>query len=359
MAITFHMSANLAPINPEVRQLAELKARLFPSDVVRSFPGLSAVDLKHVCLEQREDHRVKGVNIRAAQTLLLQAKREINHWYRQTYGKPFNSFELGEERSAVVRKYHEHWNFKKACQTLGLSSDQASQIALPWWTEIACSEVALDSSACATLAPRHSYETLMMRLGATFPIRNVSVFGIIRSAPDADSPTGHLMFGLRGGLSYPGTHHVNAGALAMTGRLRSGHALIYDHFRAELGAEFGLRNSHIESATFLGRIFDGAIENGACYTFEVTTRATKGDLYNLWKLNKNRDKGEHTKPVFLPADSENVKKFLADRYRGLVGNKKDRSEHEAYILHPGAIALATAADVPLDYLKDLVQLGTW
>ncbi len=255
---------------------------------------------------------------------------------------------------------HRYWydsRFKRALELLGFDDFFVPRILLPWWNEIAANEIAHkieDSNPTVYISPRHSFETQLVRSGVEIPITSVSVGGII------ETTDGLIVIGLRGGVAFPNTYHINAGALGITDGIKTGAESIYDFYRKkELLAEFGLSDDCIVSATVLSRIVDYSIENGTMYVFYIKTNLTFNELELRYRNNKDIDRGEHTRLVPIARVEEEIIRFIKEHYRGVVANREDRKDYERYLLHPGALALLSCTEVPLATLQHRFRDGIW
>ena len=166
-----------------------------------------------------------------------------------------------------------------------------------------------------------------------------------------------IVVGLRGGAAYSNTYHINAGALMATPAFKSGFQTVYDIFRQkELLPEFGIADADVVSAHLNSRIYDHVIDKGPMYVFAVRTRLTKKELHERWEANLDPDKAEHDEPVYISDTPSAVQGFIRENYRGIVANRK-RADHERYLLHPGALALAAYSSMPVSELRTLFREG--
>ena len=163
------------------------------------------------------------------------------------------------------------------------------------------------------------------------------------------------MIGLRGGASYQNTYHINAGALKATEPFKKGLVTAYDIFRQEeLIKEFGIRDEDIASAVLHSRIYDYVIDKGPTYVFKVNVKVNREQLLNRWRSNLDPDKQEHDSPVFIPNAAADIRLFIKQNYRGVVVSRP-RKDEDRYLLHPGALSLASLCGFGIGELASLYQ----
>lgn len=329
---------------------------LFGDDVILVYPdGTQIQHLKSKYYNSRTRTNGQKIDFGRVHQILSSLKSDVDMWYKEQTGQPMDTYNLGAMLSAVQGRFWSDERFKSSFKLLGLPYDKREDVKIPWWNEIAVGELEhrLDSGKIqVTLAPRHSYETQLIRSGHQIPIKSVSVGGLILSSD------GYLVIGLRGGDTWQNTYHINAGALQVTEGLKTGKESIYDIFKkVELKPEFGIQDGDIKEATIHSRIMDYSIEQGPMYIFLVKTNLSSEDLRERWNTNQDEDKKEHQEVVFIPANPRDVDEFIRKNYRGICENKIGRQDTERYLLHPGALSLASFSGMSLSKLKGLYQKG--
>ncbi len=324
---------------------------------MKVFEGCSAHDLTHTVSPERFDSKGHPIQFDAVTQLIGSLRAEVSQRYLQAHSEPINFLSLGARAAEVRNRFYRDPRFQQACDVLEISPDQYAQIPLPWWSVKGCAEGNFDESALRTdLVPRHSYETQLMRHGVTLPIKNVSVAGLVLSAPNAESPNGKVMLGIRAGLSYPQTYHLFAGALQCLPELMGGRASIFDTFcNTEFQNELGMTLADIAGASFHARLYDTAIENGVYYLFKVQMGLSAEELTRRWEDNPHVDQGEHHRPIFVDAQREPILSFIREHYRGLVSDKPNRTASERCLLHPAALGLAALVGIDTEEFRDCVK----
>ena len=335
-----------------------ISKKLFtPDAVTRYASGIPAGRLLHVYEDNRRGKDGRDIPFRSAVLLIDSVKSDVKDWYKKETKKDFNPYELGEFIGHVRERFWHDPRFIEAFTSMGLPERHIRKAFIPWWNEIAGTELhhtLTDDGALILLGPRHSLETQLVRAGVKLPIRSVSVGGIIETSD------GFIAIGLRGGASYSNTYHITAGALGMTSEIKSGESSVYGFFnRSELLPEFGISPDKISAATIHARIFDASIEHGPIYVFLIKVSLTFDEVNALYGRNKDQDKGEHTRLVAIQANADAVMEFIRQNYRGMVANKDGREDNERYLLHPGALALLSYTQYSISELEKLYKPGIW
>jgi len=329
---------------------------LFSNDAIMIYPDRTpARALRHKYRSERLDSKGKEIDFDRVQKILASLGSDVDAWHIEQTGQPMDTYNLGEMLVPVQKKFWEDPRFETAFELLGLPYNKKENIQIPWWNEIAGGELEhkVNSEGIEVkLGPRHSYETQLIRSGHQMPIKSVSVGSLIMSSDD------YLMLGLRGGNTLPNTYHINAGSLQVTDGLKTGKQSIYDILKcAEVEPEFGIQNGDIKEATIHSRIMDYSIERGPLYNFLVKTNISSDKLKQRWERNPNEDKKEHQAIIFIPANPQDVNKFIRDKYTGICENRSDRGVNERYLVHPGALSLASFSGMPISELRKLYQEG--
>lgn len=340
---------------------------IFRDDSIFRYPwSVSPAQMMHVYSPTRNNSEGKPYDFDRVVALLFSLRTDVEAWYCKETGKDkMDTYSLGNMADAVRAQFWNDDRFKEAFNLLGLNWEQDhTKATIPWWNEVAAGE--LDHRLYPEMhgvglvfGPRHSLETQLMRGGVSRPIQNVSVAGIIVTAPKIGSSLGDVVLGLRGGAAYSNTYHVNAGALMATPEFRKGLQTVYDIFRQkELLPEFGITDKDVAAARLHSRVYDPVIDKGPMYVFVVETKLKKAELHERWEKNLDADKKEHDAPVYLPNTLEAVHDFIRANYRGIVADRK-RGDDERYLLHPGALALASYSGMPIAELRTLFREGNW
>ena len=332
--------------------------KLFGSEVLTRYPSsLKAEQLRHKFSEHRLGATGRPIPFERVFVLLDELNRDITEWHEEETGERFNRYRLAERIDRVRQKYWEDQRFVEAFKLLGLDPLYIERIRLPWWNEIAANEVAHTTESDGILVQigqRHSFETQLVRSGIDLPITSVSVGGIIETCD------GFIVIGLRGGVAFPNTYHINAGALGITEGIKNGAESIYDFYgKRGLLAEFGLSDDCIASATVLSRVMDYSIENGTMYVFYIKTNLSFGELETQYESNLDIDKGQHTRLICIRNTPEEIMRFIRQNYKGVITSREDRKDNERYLLHPGALALLSHTNMPLDALRSIFKEGVW
>ena len=340
---------------------------IFHDDVIQVYPWpVAPAQVMHVYSSNRKNSVGEQYDFDRIVSLLSSLRADVETWYKQETGKEkMDTYSLEEMAAAVREKFWHDARFKEAFTLLELDWEKDHQKAtIPWWNEVAAGE--LDHRLYPDMhgvgivfGPRHSLETQLMRSGIERPIKNVSVGGIIVTAPEEGTSTHEIVLGLRGGAAYSNTYHINAGALMATAEFRTGLQTVYDLFRQkELLPEFGIADTDVVAARLHSRIYDPVIDRGPMYVFVVETKLRKNEIHARWEKNLNPDKKEHDAPLYLPNTADAINEFIRANYRGVVANRI-RADHERYLLHPGALALASYSRMPIAELRSLFREGNW
>ncbi|MBU1887121.1 MAG: hypothetical protein ABIJ10_05065 [Candidatus Micrarchaeota archaeon] len=339
--------------------------QLFSQDkVVLIAPNTSARALIHIVSTSSRRTASGSIipfeNFRNAFLHIEGIRRDVSSWYKKETGEEMNTYELGDLFNTVRARFRNHENFRRALSLLCINRNDADKIVIPWWNEIAASEVRCDispdlESQSIALEPRHSYETQLVRSGVDIPgISSISVYGVILTSDN------QLILTLRAGVSYPNTYHLPAGALGLTDDMINQRESIYDFFlREELQREVGIQLTDVNSAHFIARIFDPTIDKGSGYVFLVRTGLTATEVGECYASNKDLDKGEHSKLIPIHATNEAILSFIRAHYKGAVENRRDRSDDEQYLLHPGALCLVAFMRQNPDVLSSYYLDGSW
>lgn|GEM_PF-1767373 len=335
------------------------KSKIFaPTAIIRYPLGFKPENLKcALSLDSRLRKDGKPIDFMKVERLVNDMKIDISAEYTRETGKEFNGYRLGNALGEWRERYRNDPRFSGALWLLGQENDAVGKILVPWWNEIAASEIKHtlgNSSATVAIAPRHSYETQLMRAGVEIDVKNVSVGSIVISND------GWITIGLRGGVSYSNTYHINAGALGLSPGIINGNETIYDFFlREELTKEFGIRQVDIAHAEVGSRVEDGVTDKGTMYVFHVRAKLSFDEICAKYENNKNSDKGEHTRLVKIQDSPEAVWNFVREHYRGSVKNRDRRCDSERFLLHPGALALAAYAKRSAPEVALLYREGEW
>lgn len=329
---------------------------LFGNDVILVYPDGTPINhLRHDYHNDRTDANGKTIDFDRVHSILLSLRLDVECWYQEKTGQSMDTYNLGNMLDSVQNRFWLDERFKTAFDILGVPYSEREGVKIPWWNEVAGGELEhrVDGDSIQVkLGPRHSYETQLIRSGYQIPIKSVSVGGIILSND------GHLVIGLRGGKTLPNTYHINAGALRVTDGLKSGEESIYDIFkRVELEPEFGIGDGDIGKVTVHSRIMDYSIERGPMYNFLVLTNLSREELRERWEANQDEDKKEHKEILFVSASPDAVNRFIRDNYKGVCKNKIDRADNERYLLHQGALSLASFSGISISELRESYQEG--
>jgi len=330
---------------------------IFSSEAMLRYPrNLPAEALRHEFKDTRKKADGSPILFREAVVLLDSLKGDVANWYKSETGIPFNPYQLGTMTDRVRERFFTDKRFAEAFVCLGLPLAHLTIPRIPWWNELAANETGHSvsgSGALITIGLRHSLETQLHRAGVKMGILSVSVAGVIETADD------YVVIGLRGGVNFPNTYHVNAGALGVTPDLISGAGSIYDFYKSqELKSEFGLDAPHICGAYLLSRIFDLASGGeGPHYVFHIATTLSLSELNVAYAVNQDEDKGEHTRLVGIKKDDASIMAFISSHYRGRVANRENRPNEARLLLPPGALALLSYTSLPLEVLEPLELPG--
>lgn len=335
---------------------------VFADDVIIRYPaGIPPENLTHTYRDERLNSRGQRIGFEGVTELVGSLREEVEGWYEQEAGKPMDVFDLGELLVPTREKFWGDERFMEAFDILELPYEEREKTLIPWWNRIAASEAdhqVTGNVVDIVLEPRHSYETQLMREGFKRPaVRNVTVGGILLTAPEDGRR--YIAVGVRGGSNHPGLYHITAGACNVTEPFKTGMISVYDVFEKwDLKKEFGMGKDDVESATVQGRIYDHVHDMGPFYIFLVRTRHSRAQLYAKWASNKDPDKAEHGGVVFPEATPEAVNDFISAHYRGFLVNRV-RGDHERYLMHPGALVLASFSGMTPGELKTLYRPGDW
>ena len=289
-----------------------------------------------------------GVDFGEIVELLSNLRADIEEWYFSKNGRAMDTYNLGADLHEVLDRFWRDSRFSKALKILKLPGEK-EDISIPWWNQVAAGELGYEGLE-VRLGPRHSYQTQMIRQGHSLPIKSVSVGGLILSSD------GHIMIGLRSGNSFPNTYHIPAGALEVTDGLKRGMQTIYDIFRAtELEPETGITEDEIEEATVHSRIMDYSMEQGPTYCFKVQTKLNSRELRQKWETNGLTDKKEHQDVTLIPLNG--INDFIMSHYVGICENRMGRNDSRRFLLHPGALSLASLSEMPISRLRDFYKEG--
>ena len=326
--------------------------QIFAQDTIQVFQNISAESLTHSYSDERTNSQGEPIPFDEITKILKGLKQDTEEWYLKEFKEPMNTYKLGERTKQVLNKFYTDSRFKQAFELLELDFKDHPHATIPWWNEIAAGELdysLTESGINLRLGPRHSLETQLMRAGIERPVKNVSVGSIILTKDN------FLVFGLRGGASYPRTYHINAGSLKIDENFKQGKSTIYYVFKEnELKKEFNLTEEDLSSTTLHSRTFDRIIDQGPMYNFLLQTNLYKDSLYEKWSANPDLDKAEHDSLVFVPANPPAINQFIKTNYRGQVENRP-REDNERYLLHPGALALASFSGMKPNELRELWQ----
>ena len=335
------------------------KSMIFaPKAIIRYPSGFKPENLKHKFSPDsrlRKDGR--PIDFARVETLINGMKADISAEYKKETGKEFNSYRLGDSLVKWRERYLKDPRLLGALWLLGQENSESGKINVPWWNEIAASELGHSigkDGAMVTIAPRHSYETQLMRAGVEIDVRNISVGGIV-IAND-----GWIAIGLRGGVSYSNTYHINAGALGLSPGIMNGTETICDFFlREELAKEFGIVQKDVSGVEAGSRVEDSVTDKGTMYVFHVRAKLSFDEIRARHERNADQDKGEHTRLVKIQDSPEAVWDFVRENYRGSVKNRDGRRDSERFLLHPGALALAAYAKRSAPEVASLYREGEW
>ena len=324
----------------------------FPPGVITRFEGIGARSLGHRVVPRRA-----GADLDLAVRRAEAARREIASDYEARYGEPLDTYRLGARHAEVLERFHAHPAIGEALTALGHPPELAARLGLPWWNESGCTERGFHPSAdrvMVELEPRHSFETQLVRSGVPIGGASASVAGLLRTAPEPAHPAGAYVVGLRGGASYPNTYMLPVGALQMTPALSAGETTVFDVFvETELREELGFGEEMLEGAELRARYLDMPREREATYLFELRCRLGAEEVAAAWRRNRSEDRAEHRELRFVGAEPDEVRAFVTTFYRGAVPNELDRPDAERRLLHTGALALAAAAELPIELLQRL------
>ena len=329
-----------------------------PKATIRYPTGFKPENLRHsFSSDARTRKDGKPIDFERVVSLVDGMTSDISAEYMRKTGKGFDSYKLGSALGEWRERYHNDPRLTGALWLLGQENDVIGKINLPWWNKVAASEIGHtlgDNGAIVAIAPRHSYETQLMRKGMKIDVKNVSVGSIVISND------GWIAIGLRGGVSYSNTYHINAGALGLSQGIMSGQETIYDYFlRNELGREFGIGKGDIALAEVGSRVVDSVTDKGTMYVFHVRTNLSFEEICARHENNKDPDKEEHTRLVRIEDNPEAVWDFVKENYRGSVGSRDGRRDSERFLLHPGALALAAYAKRSVPEVASLYREGEW
>ncbi len=329
--------------------------KVFAPETIRRFNYLAVENLTHSYSDKRKTPEGKPIPFEDITQMLAELRTDVEQWHQQEYGIPMDTFNLGERRTPVTNRFYQDKRFQKAFELLGLNQEDIPKATIPWWNEVAAGELDYELTKPGVhvrFGPRHSLETQLMRQGVERPVKNVSVGSLVLS-------DGKLILGLRGGASYPNTYHISAGALRAEDSFKTGESSVYDMFvKHELTPELGLTPSDSDISLF-SRIDDKVLDKGPMYVFLVKPNLTYKQFFEKWVSNLSPDKKEHNHLIPINADSESVNTFIRTFYRGQVENSQSRSDNEKYLLHPGALALASFSGMSPGELRGLYKEGVW
>lgn len=346
---------------PAEETISSQEARIYAPDTV-SHLGIPVENLIHSFDPVRIGKRDR-IDLAAAHSCASLADGEVRELFRFRTGKAFDRYHASPEETRMVQEaFYANEKFIAALEHLEIEKGLARLITLPWWNELAGGEVSFEFEegiAQVVLQEKHSYETQIMRAGIERAVQNVSVAGVVLTAPDPITHQRKLALGLRGGKSYSNTFHCLAGALHMTEELRAGSSSIFSVFvETELGPEMGLVRDDISKATLCLRIYDRQIDQGPSYVFLLETNLREDEISARWAANPNPDKAEHQELLFLPFNTKEVRAFISKYYRGAVTNRP-RGDNERYLLHPGALILAGLSGMAPEELQLYRRKGEW
>src|SRR3989344_2965948 len=342
-----------------------------------------SVNLHHEYSPKRLNNDRTFVPLDEVYNLVDEAVEKILPWYQDRVGEPFNKTRppktevAGEFRT----KLYGQPGFRKATDILfgGGSFNELNDLnalpKTPWYNEIMTGEEKYenvfgskydDSLHTRTeytnvdLVQLHSLELQLNREGFIIPVKPVSTDGIIITSPDDKSEKGYIVFGVRGGGSYPNTYHtVGAGGLSVSDALKERKESIEEAFvRGELIPELGERLNGVSSVRSIGRTEDWLLGTGnITYVFQVNTELSKEQVTKSWVTAK--DAKEHRELVFIPNNSNGVERFLRENFRGVVENRINRTDNERVLLNPGALDLAVYAGIEPAQLRGYYRGGVW
>ena len=349
-------------ILPSVGQLPRLSIQdsLFPpNEAVLNLKGYSIADLRHVYTSDRIGLHGQPMDFSGAEDYMKRVDAEVRKAYYSKNLTTMNTYD--PTVAAAVRScYLQHPSTGAAFRALGLPETFITGACIPWWNECAAHEsditVARDS-VLVKIAPRHSIETQLRRSGYDIPVKNISVGGVVVTAPSERHPRGEIILGLRGGLTARNIFHIPAGALKLTDEILQGKHTMADFLlKVELKEEFGIEPAHITALRPLARYSDASIGLDVYYTFATELRISSAELDSAWRANTNPDKQEHQALVAVDARPEHVASFIKRWYRGKAQNIVDRPDSDRCLLHAAAVAMAVYAELdPQQLLRPLCK----
>lgn len=330
-----------------------------PHEPVRDLTGYSIDAIRHVYTPDRIGLHGQQMDFRRAEELLTEVDSEVRARYFARTAVTMNMYDPAVA-AAVRPRYWEHPSTATAFRALGLPTEFISRAYIPWWNERAAHESGVIISPdriIVEIAPRHSIETQLRRSGCDIPVRNISVGGLVITAPSEEHPCGEIILGLRGGLTARNTFHIPAGALKLTDELMRGTKSMADYLiDAELYEEFGIRPLHISSLRPLARYTDASGGLEVYYTFTARLNLSFDELCAAWSANHHEDRQEHQALIAVDARPAQVVSFITKWYRGKARDTNDRPDSERCLLHAAAVAMAVYAGVdPQKLLRPLCR----
>ncbi len=322
-----------------------IESKLFDKKSIIVYPNLTSDKIKYTF--NPDARQITELEFNIAKKLIKNLTSELIEWYVSKFDKPFNPYKLGTDFQTVQKQFWNSSKFKSALELLKIPLSKKEKIYLPWWNELACAELNHkynETEVNLNLTLRHSYETQLIRSGELFPIKSVSVGGLILTKDN------QLLIGIRGGNTYPNTYHINAGSMSLTKGMKLNNESIFELFyNTELNPEMGIEKEDIANSFIYSRIMDYAIENGPMYNFLVKTNLSSKELSNKWKNNVHSDKQEHKEIFFINSESESINYFIKTNYRGAETSLQNNSGKP--LLHSGALCLASVSGMSLNELK--------
>jgi len=348
--------------------MVDLVDKAYAPKVIQHFPeGTTDESFSHSYSEQRHNAGGHVIPFDLVSDFISEAREKVSNWYREKTGQEFNNYNLGDLTQETREQFWQNPSFNKAIKILGYEPSEIREgINLPWWDELLAGEghceVIQDKYVHSDFAPMHSFELQLRRAGIETPLSAVGIDGVVLTTPDAESQTGYIPIGIRGGSSYPNTYHLLAtGSLKATEGFKQGTQSITQVFKEEeLLPEVGdLQDSAIKSIKPIARVEDYLLNNSPTYVFQVNTNLSQEGIKDLWLKNEGEDKGEFRDIFFIPADRASVKDFLNENYIGAVENKQDRTDEKRILLPPGALDLAAFAGITPQELRKFYRPGNW
>jgi len=302
---------------------------------------------------------------------ILEIQADVEKWYQDEFGYPFNRFKLGETFEETRRKFLDHKEFDSVLKLLGIDQSLKEKIRLPWWSEVSLVEtnaVENNTEVNATFSPAHSFHIQLLRSknlsqdeASSLPIfgHSVTVSGLLITTPSDDALQGKIALGVRGGSSFSNTIHMVAGAAKYSdSMLRENPPSLTDIFiTTELKEESGF-NAERSSVKTLARFVDAGLApypGDVNYCFLVETGLSKDELVRVWGENADADRDEHEKIVFINNDPESVREFLKSMFFGISENKMDRTRGQMELLYPASLALCAQVGISLHELGEIAE----